>query len=103
MKSLKKKGFVLKRAGEKPKKKKQEGKKRSCKRTRERTFRRRLEKKKGTKIFFSKESYMYDYCNSYVHFHLSFLICAWLVEFDLLIMNRFWLEFLFMISSRKLI
>ena len=82
MKSLKKKGFVLKRAGEKPKKKKnkQEGKKRSCKRTRKRTFRRRLEKK-GTKIFFSRESYMYDYCNSYVHFHLPFLIYAWLVEF----------------------
>ena len=81
MKSLKKKGFVLKRAGEKKKKKKnkQEGKKRSCKRTRKRTFRRRLEK--GTKIFFSRESYMYDYCNSYVHFHLSFLICAWLVNF----------------------
>ena len=24
---------------------------------------------------------MYDYCNSYVNFHLSFLIYAWLVEF----------------------
>lgn len=68
---------------------------------REITFKWRL-KKSGSKIFFLRESYMYDYCNSYVHFHLSFFIYARLVEFCWLWTNFEVGNFL-MISYRKLI
>ena len=61
-----------------------------------------MEKKKETRIFCSGESYRYNYCNSYFHFHLLFLIYARLVEFC-----RLWTDFevgiFFMISYRKLI
>ena len=84
-----KRGKQGKRAGKENKKKRELGGEKEKKKRfywrglevlREITFKWRL-KKSGTRIFFLRESYMYDYCNSYVHFHLSFFIYARLVEF----------------------
>ena len=61
-----------------------------------------MEKKRSTRIIFLEESYRYDYCNSYIRFHLSFLICAWLVEFCWSWTN-FEVRIFCMISSGKLI